>query len=144
MAASFSQGVIRAEKLAIFTSSKEVDEFQIREFFLERWDFLSQGLDNGTMLFLAGVHGTEDGKVGENSDSLETMMRQVTQIFKLQDFTPIYILPITKVTQDYFHTQYHSSHCNIVTGINHGLSQIPFLHWILLGGSLGVNGHQFY
>ena len=77
MAASFSQGVIRAEKLAIFTSSKEVDEFQIREFFLERWDFLSQGLDNGTMLFLAGVHGTKDGKVGEISDSLETMIRQV-------------------------------------------------------------------
>ena len=78
MASSFNQGVIRAEKLAIFTSSKEVDEFQIREFFLQRWDLLSQGLDNGTMLFLVGVHGTEDGKVGENSDSLETMMRQVT------------------------------------------------------------------
>ena len=77
MASSFSQGVIRAEKLAIFTSSKEIDEFQIREFFLERWDFLSQGLDNGTMLFLAGVHGTEDGKVVEVADSLETMIQQV-------------------------------------------------------------------
>ena len=77
MAASFSQGVIRAEKLAIFTSSKEVDEWQIREFFLERWDFLSQGLDNGTMLFLAGVHGSEDGKVVEVADRLETMIQQV-------------------------------------------------------------------
>ena len=77
MASSFNQGVIRAEKLAIFTSSKEVDEFQIREFFLQRWDLLSQGLDNGTMLFLAGVHGTEEGKVVEDADSLETMMRQV-------------------------------------------------------------------
>ena len=77
MASSFSKGVIRVEKLAIFTSSQEVDEFQIREFFLARWDFLSQGLDNGTMLFLAGVHGTEDGKVVEVADSLETMIRQV-------------------------------------------------------------------
>ena len=77
MASTFSQGVIQAEKLAIFTSSKEIDEFQIREFFLERWDFLSQGLDNGTMLFLEGVHGTEDGKVVEVADSLETMIRQV-------------------------------------------------------------------
>ena len=76
MASSFNQGVIRAEKLAIFTSSKEVDEFQIREFFLQRWDLLSQGLDNGTMLFLAGVHETEDGKVVEVADSLETMIRQ--------------------------------------------------------------------
>ena len=76
MASSFNQGVIRAEKLAIFTSSKEVDEFQIRESFLQRWDLLSQGLDNGTMLFLAGVHGTEDGKVVEVADSLETMIRQ--------------------------------------------------------------------
>ena len=83
MAASFSQGVIRAEKLAIFTSSKEVDEWQIREFFLERWDFLSQGLDNGTMLFLAGVHGTKDGKVIEVADSLETMIRQVLTYFTL-------------------------------------------------------------
>ena len=77
MAASFSQGVIRAEKLAIFTSREEVDEFQIREFFLEHWDFLSQGLDNGTLLFLAGLHGTEDGKVVEVADSLETMIGQV-------------------------------------------------------------------
>ena len=82
MAASFSQGVIRVEKLAIFSSSKEVDEFQIREFFLERWDFLSQGLDNGTMLFLAGVHGTEEGKLVENADSLETIIRQVLKSIK--------------------------------------------------------------
>ena len=86
MAASFSQGVIRAEKLAIFTSSQEVDERQIREFFLERWDFLSQGLDNGTILFLAGVHGTEDGRVVEFADSFENMILQVRTQIILQQY----------------------------------------------------------
>ena len=76
MATSFSQGVIRAEKLAIFTSCDEVDEFQIREFFLEKWNYLSQFMENGTILFIAGVHGTKEGKLSECADSLETMIRQ--------------------------------------------------------------------
>ena len=76
MATSFSQGVIRAEKLAIFTSCDEVDEFQIREFFIEKWNFLSQFMENGTILFIAGVHGTKEGKLSECADSLETMIRQ--------------------------------------------------------------------
>ena len=76
MATSFSQGVICAEKLAIFTSSDEVDEWQIREFFLEKWTFLSQFMDHGTILFIAGVHGTKEGKLSECADSLETMIRQ--------------------------------------------------------------------
>ena len=77
MASSFTQGVLRVEKLAIFTSSREVNEFVIREFLLARWDFLSQGLDNGKILFLAGIHVTKEGKVVEYPESLETMILQV-------------------------------------------------------------------
>lgn len=80
MATSFTQGVLRVEKLAIFTSSREVNEYVIRKFFLARWDFLSQGLDNGTILFLAGVHVTEEDKVVEYPESLETMILQVQLI----------------------------------------------------------------
>ena len=76
MAKSFTQGVLQIEKLTIFSSNNEVDEWQIREFFHEKWDFLSQRLDNGTLLFMTGVHGTEDGKLGKFADSLDTMIRQ--------------------------------------------------------------------
>ena len=77
MAVSFTQGVIRIEKLAIFTASEEVDEWQIRQFFLEKWEFLTQNMDGCTMLFITGVHGTADGQLAEDADSLETMIRQV-------------------------------------------------------------------
>ena len=76
MAVSFTQGVIRLEKLAIFCASEKVNEWQIREFFLEKWKLLSPNLDNGTMLFITGVHGRADGHLDEDADSLETMIRQ--------------------------------------------------------------------
>ena len=76
MAVSFTQGVIRVEKLAIFCASGEVNEWQIREFFLEKWKLLSSYLDHGTILFIAGVHGKVDGQLAEDADSLESMIRQ--------------------------------------------------------------------
>ena len=83
-APSFTQGVIRAEKLAVFTSSKEIDEWQIREFFHEKWEILSQNMDGQTMLFITGVHGSLDGKLLEDADSLETLITQFTEIGRMK------------------------------------------------------------
>ena len=77
MASSFYEHQIRAEKLAIFTSTEEVEVREFREFLVEKWQTLSEGLDNGTILFIAGVHGTDEGKLGDRANSLETMKRQV-------------------------------------------------------------------
>ena len=85
MAVSFTQGVIRVEKLAVFCASEEVNEWQIRGFFLEKWRLLSSNLDNGTILFIAGVHGKADGELAEEADSLETMIRQ----FNVEAMKPV-------------------------------------------------------
>ena len=77
MATSFYEHQIRAEKLAIFTSAEEVEVREFREFLVEKWKTLSAGLDNGTILFIAGVHGTDDGKLGPRADSIETLKKQV-------------------------------------------------------------------
>ena len=85
MAVSFTQGVIRVEKLAVFCASEEVNEWQIRGFFLENWKLLRSNLDNGTILFIAGVHGKADGELAEDADSLETMIRQ----FNVEAMKPV-------------------------------------------------------
>ena len=64
MATSFYEHQIRAEKLAIFTSTEEVEVREFREFLVEKWKTLSAGLDNGTILFIAGVHGTDERPFG--------------------------------------------------------------------------------
>ena len=73
---SFYERQIRAEKLAIFTSTEEITVREFREFLVEKWHILSAGLDNGTILFIAGVHGTNEGKLGDPANNLETMKKQ--------------------------------------------------------------------
>ena len=84
MATSFLQGVICVENLSIFTALEEIDEWQIREFFHEKWETLSKNMDGQTMLFITGVHGSPDGKLLEDADSLETMKTQIQEIGRMQ------------------------------------------------------------
>ena len=85
MAKNFTQGVISVEKLAILCASEKVNEWQIREFFIEKWKLLSSHLDHGTILFIAGMHGKADGQLDEDVDSLETMVRQ----FNVEAMKPV-------------------------------------------------------
>ena len=80
MAESFAQGIIRAEKLAIFTAKEDVDEWQFRNFICEKWETLSQNMEGQSILFICGVHGNADGTLGDTTDSLETMKRQINEI----------------------------------------------------------------
>ena len=68
MTSSIEHKVIHADKLAVFTCNDLIDEFNIRCYFIKHWYTLTQGLDNATILFIAGVHGEENGKLGENED----------------------------------------------------------------------------
>ena len=76
---TFTQGILRIEKLAICTVSDRVDEWIIREFIFQEWPFLSREMDGRTLLFIAGLHGKKDGTLalGVPCDSYETMIKQV-------------------------------------------------------------------
>ena len=66
MAASIEHQIVHADKLAVFTCNDEIDERQIRFYVIDNWKTLTLGMDNSTILFLAGVHGYETGKLGPN------------------------------------------------------------------------------
>ena len=76
-APSFTKGVLRIENLSVITSLGEVDCRQVREVIVQKWPELSQELYDGTILFIAGVHGQESGKLGDFEDSCRHMMSQV-------------------------------------------------------------------
>ena len=66
MASSIEHKIVHADKLAVFTCNDEIDERQIRFYFINHWKCLTLGMDNSTILFIAGVHGYETGKLGPN------------------------------------------------------------------------------
>jgi hypothetical protein len=51
-----------AEGLVIITSKDEVSAFQWRKYVEKNWDDLKQ--KNAVILILAGIHGKQDGKLG--------------------------------------------------------------------------------
>ena len=77
MAASLTHDVLRAEMLAIVSAFDMVNARQVREMLRLRWSEISAHLDNGTMLFIMGVHGSSDGKLGDKIETIKTMQNQV-------------------------------------------------------------------
>ena len=65
-----------AENLVIITSKDEVDAFQWRKYMEQNWDKLKQ--ENAKLLVLAGVHGNQDGKLGnQDIGLLKDYQRQI-------------------------------------------------------------------
>ena len=64
------------EKSAVITFDNVVDEMAFRRYFKDHWKDLTLGLKNSTILFLAGVHGEDSGKLGPNED-IQTLKNQV-------------------------------------------------------------------
>ena len=64
------------EKSAVITFEHVVDEMAFRRYLKYHWQNLTFGLNNSTILFLAGVHGEDSGKLGPNED-IQTMKNQV-------------------------------------------------------------------
>ena len=75
------------EKSAVITFENEVDEMAFRRYLKRSWESLTLGLNDGsTILFIAGVHGEDTGKLGPvtSIDTLKFQVRIVTyfSIFK--------------------------------------------------------------
>ena len=64
MIADEVEELYKSDKLTIFTTKTEVDPLNFREYIIKHWKDITKGLENSTILFLAGVHGSEDGKLG--------------------------------------------------------------------------------
>ena len=64
------------EKSAVITFENEVDEMAFRRYFKNNWKKLTLGLNDSTILFLAGVHGSDSGKLGPN-ENIQTLKNQV-------------------------------------------------------------------
>ena len=74
--ASYLENKIINDKLAIFTFNDEIDERQVRIYFIKNWETLTLGMDGATILFMAGIHGQETGNLGprENIQSLKNQV----------------------------------------------------------------------
>ena len=75
MASSIEHPIVHADKLAVFTCNDEIDERQIRFYFIDNWKSLTLGMDNSTILFIAGVHGYKTGKLGPKEE-IQTLKNQ--------------------------------------------------------------------
>ena len=71
---------MHAEKLAIFSAYAEINEREVRNYLIEKWETITEGMNDSTMLFMAGIHGSDQGKIGPKARSLETMKVQIQKI----------------------------------------------------------------
>ena len=76
MAANITKGVC-TEKWSVITFSFEVNARDVRNYLMESWQSLTKNLDNSTILFISGMHGSDGGKLGGKSDGCKEMKNQV-------------------------------------------------------------------
>ena len=68
---------IVVDKLAVITFDDPVNEMEFRRYFIKNWKALTLGLNDGsTILFIAGVHGEDTGKLGP-IENIQTLTNQV-------------------------------------------------------------------
>ena len=73
------------EKSAVITFDNAVDEMAFRRYLKGHWKDLTLGLKNSTILFLAGVHGSDSGELGppENIQTLKNQVKNPEQFTNL-------------------------------------------------------------
>ena len=64
------------EKSAVITFDNVVDEMAFQRYLKSHWENLTLGLKNSTILFLAGVHGSNSGELGP-AENIQTLKNQV-------------------------------------------------------------------
>ena len=67
------------EALSIFTCKHNttLGAKDVRKYFQTHWRRIFQNMKNSTILFIAGVHGTDDGKLGDPVGNLTSLKNQV-------------------------------------------------------------------
>ena len=68
---------IHVEKFAIYLAKAKINEREIRNYVIERWADITKGMKNATILFMAGVHGTEKGTSSKKAGSFQNIINQV-------------------------------------------------------------------
>ena len=68
------------EKLAVITFDDVVTEMAFRRYLKRSWESLTLGLNDGsTILFIAGVHGEDTGKL-EPAEDIQCLKNQVRML----------------------------------------------------------------
>lgn len=75
------EDIIHIENLAIFSLKGQIAVREVRNYVIDHWPAMTKGMDNSTMLFMAGVHGSDEGKFGPKANSYENMKTQMNKIF---------------------------------------------------------------
>ena len=66
------------EKSAIISFDGDISAQTLRKCIKKTWAEFTNQMDNLKILFVCGVHGTPEGKLGEKATSLEDMQQQVS------------------------------------------------------------------
>ena len=74
------ESLIHVEKFAIFSAYAEINEREVRNYLIENWRQITEGMNDSTILFMAGIHGSDKGKIGPKAPSLNTMKVQMRKI----------------------------------------------------------------
>ena len=79
MATRIEDKIVSEDKLTIFTLKDETAVRDIREYVIEHWKTLMQHMDGLTVLFIAGVHGSDTGELlsPDSFSDIQTLKNQV-------------------------------------------------------------------
>ena len=73
---------LNVEKLAILSSNIKTNEGEIRRYIAQEWWTLTKELTNAIILFIAGVHGLEDGRLSGPAESIEELKKQFSKFLE--------------------------------------------------------------
>ena len=76
---------LHVDKLSILSANKETNELEIRKYVTKDWRTLTEGLKNAIILFIAGAHGLEDGRLSKPVGSVKTLQDQLSRILKIKN-----------------------------------------------------------
>ena len=79
MATKIEDRIVSEDKLTIFTLKDEAAVREIRKYVIEHWKTLMQHMDGLTVLFIAGIHGSDTGKLlsPDMFSNIQTLKNQV-------------------------------------------------------------------
>ena len=68
--------VIKCDKLTIVSANDKTNEMKIQRYLIENWQTITNEMENSTILFMGGAHGSEFGKF-DRKENIQTLKNQV-------------------------------------------------------------------
>ena len=97
MATSDTHKKLRIENLGVICSSDQTDHKIICDLLKERWEFISQELDGGKIVFIAGAHGAKEGNLAKLAESCKSLINGVCMSFRFSNY--IYVISMETFQQ---------------------------------------------